>query len=351
MVESCRSAGETVKIELQTLSNSVQHISSTGASTAVQLDNVSTMMDDLATKTASLAITMGGFDTTVQSLDSNLTSEARATREEIIALRNDILPLILGQKSRPSNLVDNGATVKLSDLDKADLTNLIRQTLLSDHRSLRDACDSQTIQIVSAAASRQSCKLHGRRRPLSSTFLGFLSIEYENQPSRCSACQQTRTSSSRRLRLALQLLPFLNKTVEFNFGATFRGGGFHIESPLRVFSTVRRSESAVFQLFDGFVERCGANTAESSIWSHKWMVKDKAAGMGINLVPGYDWDIDAVKTELQFVNQCLSEIHKTGRGSIDDKDESGHTVLHVRLSSLKQTVYNEKIANMYRKSL
>jgi hypothetical protein len=50
---------------------------------------------------------------------------------------------------------------------------------------------------------------------------------------------------------------------------------------------------------------------------------------------GYTWDVEVAKRQLQQVHGSLLETSGNGIGSISDKDEYGHTILHVRSEEIE----------------
>src|SRR6202000_335488 len=170
---------------------------------------------------------------------------SNATREEITALRNAIIPVMTGKQPRLS-ILDSAATVRLSDAAKVDLAALLQWELMSRPSTLRDTCDflmPRDNLPPTLAKPSQQCRCRPQRKRKSMR-RGLLSFNYETRGRHEPTCPQSRPGAhSWKYHLAVQLLPFLNKTVNLAFGATFQCGGFQIEFPLTVFSTVKRSES------------------------------------------------------------------------------------------------------------
>lgn len=65
--------------------------------------------------------------------------------------------------------------------------------------------------------------------------------------------------------VSLQLFPLLQKTVELTFGAKLGAGEFSLESPLRVYNTIRRSDSTMFRLFDEMMDSCAERVFGSNL--------------------------------------------------------------------------------------
>lgn len=262
----------------------------------------------------------------IEEFKRTVAAESRANKEDITALRDAIVPLLLGQQSWLSDTDGNTLVTKLSSQDKADLTKELRSELLSHLSVLREACDFHRAEAVIAVNKQEPenhCHCHPQRNT-KSVSLGFLSLRYETCVSHVCTCKKKLAPSFLRLRLAFQLLPFLEKTVEFVFGGTFMGGGCHVDSPLRVFRTIKRSESAVFQLFDVFVKRAGAKQKGSPWLTHMWHLKEEGVAFHC-----YDWSEGTARAELNLLHQQLIDMGGSGQGSIHDTDECGNTILHV----------------------
>lgn len=264
----------------------------------------------------------------VEQVKQAIASESLANRNEISALRDALMPLILGQQmelSKIANKAINGGG--LSDNDKNHLTKDLGHQLLSQQGNLRQACDYYTLTSqMDESNDNCDCDCGTQQSNITLRRFGFLSIRHESKPpSQGVTCRKHR-SSLRRVVLAVQLVPFLERTVEFAFGGTFMGGGFHLDSPLRVFRTVRRTDAVMFQLFDGFIARSDGKMRSSKWQSHRlW---DKVTRSGFQY---FDLSPPVVHRELNNLYQELVLIDSSGRGSIHDVDESGHTLLHVSL--------------------
>ena len=237
------------------------------------------------------------------------------------------MPLILGQQSSLSNLQQS--IDRLSQGNQILLGTEVRRELIMHPSSLKDVCDFTTRQMEQLKVGsqfRSSCSCRKRRN--AGIDFGFLSFRYQHRIIHTADCPEKYSqASSQRLRLAIQLLPFLDKTVEMTFGATFQGGGFQLQPPLRVFTTVKRSDSSIFQLFETFPERCRAKPTGSQWIDHGW--KTARNGKMEQSFYCYTWDVNIVKIELQQLRRSLLDIRKQEPGSLHQRDELGHTILHV----------------------
>ncbi len=173
------------------------------------------------------------------------------------------------------------------------------------------------------------CRPVGNKRRMEIGNSRWLSWRYEARRQHEASCPYKQFEGpSWRHQLAIQLMPFMRKTVQLAFNATRRGGGYDIEFPIRVFSTVKRSESYIFRLFDAFPGRCNALVRKMSPEEsdRAWFSQRTQTWFG-----GFEWDVPTVREHLVRVRRYLLEAEGNGLGSIGDKDESGHTVLYVSL--------------------
>lgn len=253
--------------------------------------------------------------------------QSQLTLREMVTLRDGMLPVITGREPGMSGAAQNIAE-RLSDTDKRDMVFLLMNDLIRTPRALHEVCDEiiPRHESLPGPSRLAGCSRRCQGRSLGAKDdlppFGRHKNRYHDE-----SCPWFRSPAwSRRYQFSFQLLPFLNKTVEIVFGATFQGGGFHIEPPLRVYPTVRRLQSPIFSLFDNLPKRCTLETTELEYfteysWVDQW---DRVR------CAGWKWDLGRVRLELANLPEKLAMIQASGRGSIRDKDESGQTLLVVR---------------------
>ncbi|KAI9164088.1 hypothetical protein HJFPF1_05724 [Paramyrothecium foliicola] len=260
-------------------------------------------------------------------ISSTIRNDSSSMQLQIMRLRDDILPLLIGQQTSFSELMNREESLKLAEQNREGLLAELRKELVKHPSTMREACNFQVAQLESSSVPlgmEAPCHCRSHRNTKSATF-GFLSFHYETRDSHSPTCQEKyMRSTSQKFRLALQLLPFLNRTVELTFGATFYGGGFHIDPPLHLFATVQRSRSYMFRLFDSFPESCNAVTKGSEKQDNMW----STPGTSFNR---YEWDVEQARLQLQLLYRSLLDMERNGLGSLQDRDENGHTVLHEML--------------------
>jgi len=338
-VEQSRSEAETRFDRLETHTEDVHRESSDvksnitqvlicSTSTTAQLNAIRSRVEELGTKIDQLGASSQEAHMRVDNLCDRITStqsnvasqleltvrhESSATREEIIALRNAIILAMTGKQPGLSS-VDLAVIVRLSDADKADLEAQLRLELMSRPSALRDTCDFLMLRDNLSPAlfqPSQQCRCRAKWKG-KSVRRGLLSFNYETRGRHEPTCPQSWSSiQSCKCQIAIPLLPFLNKTIELTFRATFQGGGFQIEFPLTVFATVKRSESCIFQLFELFPDRCGARFRCAKWSSYMWRLQGEGE-RSYQLIFGYEWDIEDARQQLRQSYQFLLEASMRG---------------------------------------
>lgn len=281
--------------------------------------------------------------------------QGAATKDDLNEIRKDLLMLMTGQKAR----VDKQSSAPsfdvghLSDAGKVELAGQIRQELLQHPSALKNSCDfvsapgNQSAKLpgahLSLSPSHRSgtqpktcrCQIAIYNRPEKSLRRGPFSFYYRGEKQHEECCSRKKTQSTDRsweYQLGLQLAPLVNKTVQFAFSATFGGGGFELQFPMKVFPTVQRSKSPIFKLFDNFPARCSKSISWHAYGAEEvylgWMVAGKCHTHG-GRVNQFVWDVELVRAELQYIHKALLDVTTLQLGSVRDRDESGYTVLHV----------------------
>lgn len=317
-----------------------------GRSTALvhrEVSVVSSGIANLSVSTASAASKLEGIESHVQGLASNVDSlreELNSTTHRLLDLQHLILSTT-GERApacpRPGRVpavAAAAATTRLSEPENMVLAGELQRRFVLQPSLMRDACNFTVAQ--TARLSTWPCQCGTLRRE-TALRLGPLSLNVETKRKHDKTCPRAHVAGSAwRYRLAVQLLPLLSKTVELTFGATHGGGGFEMEQPLRVFATVRRDQSAVFQLFDDFPRRYGAVKKQAGYKGFAWVDSEdlrRVIWYPGQWFAGYDWDVEAVRQGLRNMAESLRDAVLQGTGSVRDRDQYGHTILHVSCSS------------------
>lgn len=337
-IRTLQNLTEEIYEEVVNMSSRIEQIQDYSTSSVGQLGDLKMNITSIDSKLDALYITSNEVGSQMQSIrdtiiasESERTShlrnvfehESAKTREEIIDV---VMPLILGQQSAVSSL--QGSIDRLSLGNKELLGKELRRELITHPSSLKDVCDFTKRQVEQISQPRSSCSCRKQRH--ANIRFGFLSFQYHGRTVHRIGCpERYLPASSPSLRLALQLLPFLEKTVEVTFGATFQGGGFQVQSPLRIFTTVKRSSSELFQLFESFPDRCKAEPTGSQWLNHGW--RTSRNGRFEQMFYCYTWDVNTAKIGLQQLLQALMDIRERQPYIFHQRDEQGHTVLHVSM--------------------
>ncbi|EGO55041.1 hypothetical protein NEUTE1DRAFT_139321 [Neurospora tetrasperma FGSC 2508] len=274
-------------------------------------------------------------------VEFELRLEPVSIRDEI---RSELMLLMTGQG--PYASASNALlpiVSRLSHEDRAQVTSMLLMTQAQHANNPRRHSNS--------AAVRRSFDWHSAPwPPLCDCDIKTYNIEktfkrgpfsfgygYENQKRHHTSCPYNGGEAVKQTwnyRLCMQLLPLVNKTVQFALSATIGGDGLELQFPLKVFPTVQRANSAIFMLFDNFAERC----AELGFFRGYYVNQRLYPQFLVHGVYPIDnehdsntavaWDIDRVRQELRHIRRVLCDAHVLRIGSIRDRDESGFTVLH-----------------------
>jgi hypothetical protein len=116
-----------------------------GMSTTAELNGIQIGIEELGPRIDQLGVASREMHLKMDGLRDRMTStqsiaatqlelavrhESSVTREEILALRSDVLSVMTGTQARLSN-AGQTSTVRLSDADKADLVTQLRRELMS----------------------------------------------------------------------------------------------------------------------------------------------------------------------------------------------------------------------------
>ena len=269
----------------------------------------------------------------ISGLQGDMNSKHDRLLGEILLTRDEILRAILqenGQTSTQSVATAQHRTAQQT----TELNNKIFHALVTRPQAHREACDKwlpQTQGILTSSEgiiNPNACRC-GRRKPKRwSRYKGILGLQYEALGVHKPDCPlSVADEGSWRYSFSMQLLPFLRKTIELTCGVSFSGGGFELLSPLRVWHTVKRSQSPVFRLFDEFPTFCNEQGSEPKILAE---YNSSLSGCFVQL-----------PCSAQSVDEYLSHIIETIMSLASQRqispwrvrDEFGSTLLHVSLTN------------------
>lgn len=207
------------------------------------------------------------------------------TKEDLEDLRKGMMLTITGQGAirHTQPLAKPEASIRaashLAEAEKSFLNLAIRHDLTSHPRTFSEA-------MTYMADDPCDC------RPVNTFWMvggGWLSWRHKMKRRHNPGCRYSRIDGrSWKPELSLQLMPFLRKTIQIGFGVATGGGGFQLEFPFKVFPTVKRSESYIFQMFDYFPRICNAKLRTPD-WIHN-------PGQNMFITQwgawsaGFDWD-------------------------------------------------------------
>ena len=253
---------------------------------------------------------------------SGVSEAANLMRSELQSLRNEMLSIITQGKTTISTQSQKAAG-RLTTEQNAKLNQEISKALSASPQALQQASDiwSSQTNLYDTLFEPKSCNCIHKTKKWS-TYKGAFGARHDSLESHNPQCRfRAIGSRSWRYSLSVQLLPFLRKTVELTFGASFQDGEFAMARPLRVWNTVKRSESPMFRLFDDFSVHCGkSGPLEFPVSLFKPDTRE---------VVDYKWDMRLVEYRLHFMCQQILDLSTTGVCPWRIRDEYGNTLLHV----------------------
>lgn len=266
----------------------------------------------------------------------------RASRTDILQLRDDIISMLTGQKAELS-VISRMTTQSLSQNDQNFVEESTRQQLLSCPSSLAEAC---TISRRGGITLPKRCRCRLSRQS-SHTKIWGLSFRAEESNEHRPDCHYAKSGSrSWSYSMRAVLAPFLNATLELAIGATTGHGNWSMAPPLRFHGTVKRSQSPLFQAFDRFPALCVKRVFDSyhpgcTILSWFQMENILPEIHSRDLFTRFyfyvEWDIGNTKRQLSDLGYRIRLAIESGHASGTDSDEQGQTLFFVGYSFLEKS--------------
>ena len=248
----------------------------------------------------------------VRETTTLMWSELKSLRDELLCLITQGTPTISPQSQEIAGRLTNNQNVELN--------HQIRRTLLETPQAIQQATDTWSTNSNASFFGSRSCSCI-RRTEKWSTYKGIFGVRHTSLENHEALCHlRTIDSQSWKYSLSIQLLPFLKKTVELTFRATYQGGELAMAPPLKIWNTVKRSESPIFQLFDDFADICGTSHSEFRV---------KLINLRTSNQVNHYWDTHVVENQLSFMCQRIMELTTTDACPWRTRDQHGNTLWHV----------------------
>jgi hypothetical protein len=252
-----------------------------------------------------------------EHIDAVYRREQEVTRAELQSLRDAVLPVMTGE-SQTMSVSDQAVAVRLSEVDKSDLARQLCEALISHPSALRQSCDNamspfgkhhQIWGVSRRWSGHNACVCSKSRKYWTSRLITVVDLEYESKADHHPGCPLARyTKQSWSYTLSVSVVSLLSRTVAITFGAKCEGGGWSISPALRVFATVRRATSPLFQAF-----------AEQAEPYSQFIETDQTKR------------VNRARAKFVRVHRLLLDMVASGTGSLTDRDENNCTLLHVRV--------------------
>ncbi|KAH7125857.1 hypothetical protein EDB81DRAFT_860557 [Dactylonectria macrodidyma] len=292
-----------------------------------------------------VALAHGEQITQTENIVKDLNTKVDELATNLEALRLHVLTMI------PSQCIDHDGiqTIQqqpsgLTHEENIQLNKRVREDLLQYPKALRDSCDSVGFHLNAHQRLRSLpdqmdlCQCFANERTGWTQQFGIIGLRYESQEPHQRSCPLY-GDRSWRYAFSLQLIPFLRRTVEFAFGATYQGGGFSIAPPLTTWTTVKRSESPMFRLFDEFVDKWLCPFVNKRQGAFR---KAAQAYVLLNIPFGerrcwrwYRYDVSIVEGGLEWIRQRLLSQAAEGTQPWWIRDENGSTLAYELLVLLQ----------------
>lgn len=275
---------------------------------------------------------------------TNSLVEENDPREQLTVLASNTLQIKAALEAIPSQIL--GALVNTKPIerqfqtlssslgtdDNCRLALEVGKGLIAYPGALAAACENiypatelrPQAHRLSARPKRHGCGCRPMKRYLLRRRGGF-GLSYKFDAEHDLKCQYhwlcNRTSS---YSISVQLRPFLRKALEFTFAISHGAGGHSFGPSMRYRGVVKRSQSPAFRLFDHFPRAHG----RLDFFANGNLILDESCNADSF---AWSWDLDSVREGLLKLRRDLEEIFRCGRAAASDCEESGKTLLHVRL--------------------
>ncbi|KAK4457676.1 hypothetical protein QBC42DRAFT_278542 [Cladorrhinum samala] len=316
---------DTISHNLIGLQRSVQGIQTDMSQSRTQTVNIA---DDITKLRAQGRAVSDSLDNIVHSQGSQsselqqLQQEARLMRDEIRAMGSNLINIMTANADAASHSRLGGLDA-LNAEERAVMERGVRRHFVQKPSALRDAhrIARGALHLFQECNCRTISEKVERR-------MGRFSVIAGTESKHGSGCPLYNIGQhSWYYSLTAQLLPFINKTVEFTVGVTHQAGWSSVMSPLRFRGTVRRAKSPIFQLFD----------ALPKLYAHEDVPnfnRDIHSAMYYGRSPKSDFRIVQLKWDVERTRDALENIYgkilwavESGIASGADVDEMGHTFL------------------------
>ena len=282
------------------------------------------------------SVRVSGIPYRFSQLQSVMERENQPTPQPLLSARDVLISRMTGRLSDK----EPSALMRLHEDDKHDLARLVREQLLQYPADLKDASEN-LIRVSQSRSKRPStifdanylnCHCVPFQRIFVST-IGAFELSFKSNSDHQPNCRfYVRNKRSWDYGLAVNLLPFLNKTVEVMISMAIGAGGASIAPNLRFYGTVKRSESATFLLFDKCYQECAVTVYSGPRFYE--LANDFIPFWDHSTFLIFDWEVKKTGRFLIEALESMRELFASDDANAVDKDELGHSIFHVRIKSV-----------------
>jgi len=314
---------------------SVGNLSQTTEALRVELEKLRLdlqMVSLQRTMIASTSVSQASLSLGSSPTEPENTTQTILVRERDI-FRLDTIPAL--------SMLSKRETVELSQHVAQDLVlhSGASKQLSRSSRSARPTTASSVLSTPWAQPEELVCTCKGPRQRTSRRY-GFVSLDYGSRSMHWRSCPFVGANKKlSHYAISLNMAPFVQRTVVIGLDSTVQGGSVSIAPSIKLFATVKRSDSEIFKLFDTFPDHCSEKHFYQAPGSRfqdlleSQVHVEQIASQGNTLEFLFAWDIDAVRTQLRLLARKLLQVATEGNGTLGDRDEGGNTILHVRMQA------------------
>lgn len=273
----------------------------------------------------------------VHDTKKQLTDMAQMNSAEFLFIRDtvsEILRVITGERT---GLSTNQLAIAtgLSQETKHQVQKGITNQLLQSPSALKAACDVNTYQVASRRRKGRLCSCQQSLAMVGSGFKSgsFRTDAFSSHRLNCPHYRIGQRGVSFTVRM--QLLPVLQKTFEVTLAAAHGAGAWSISPSMKLYNTVERSKSPLFQAFDNFISMHSQIVSVVSANSvHSYYIDSPRHPIWSDRIEFKLGEIE-LRRKLRSLIRDLTGLFGTGQSRASDKDQYGNTMLHVRYTKLE----------------
>jgi hypothetical protein len=315
------SATSAIQSTAQHVVDQASSISDEIAAMRAEFNLLTNLVSDMRQDSRDTTHQLSQIQATTQGQSQVARIRAAEMRPDFSVLCDDIIRLLVGDMPAISTSTQNWVA-RLTAEESGNIASDVRRKLIRCPSALRDThCNSQDALRLFKMCS---CRPTSNQKELRTWRFRFFNASKSQHRPDCPL--RTAGYRSWGYSMAVQLVPFLNRTVELTLGLTAGMGRWSVAPPLKYYGTVRRANSPLFRLFDELPEKCAT---EHSLISGS-MVPAWRKVEGAPIAMAIEWDLEKTQEQLDGIIREIQEILTSKVSAGTDQDEDGNSLIFVR---------------------